>query len=37
LIRLQTPNKQCTIEITALPLPAEATKLLEDHVELVSI
>ena len=34
-IQLQTPNKQCSIEISALPLPAEATKLLEDNIELI--
>jgi ribosome assembly protein 1 len=35
VVTLQTPNKQCTISISALPLPAEATKLLEDNVELL--
>jgi ribosome assembly protein 1 len=31
---MQTPNKQSTIVISAIPLPPEATKLLEDNVEL---
>ena len=34
-VLLQTPNKQCSIEISALPLPPEATKLLEDNIELI--
>jgi ribosome assembly protein 1 len=32
---MQTPNKQSTIVISAIPLPAEATKLLENNVELL--
>ena len=35
LITMQTPNKQSTIVISAVPLPAEATKLLEQNVDLL--
>ena len=32
---LTTPNKQCTIQILALPLKSQAVKLIEDHQEIL--
>ena len=33
IVELSTPNKQCTISIQAIPLPAETVKLLEENVD----
>ena len=35
LATMQTPNKQCTISIRALPLPTETVELLESHSDLL--
>ena len=35
IVELSTPNKQCTINIQAIPLPAETVKLLEENVDLL--
>ena len=33
-VELQTADKRCTLRLRALPLPAAATKLLEDNAAL---
>ena len=33
-VELQTADKRCTLKLRALPLPAAATKLLEDNAAL---
>ena len=35
LIQIQTPNKMCTIQIRAIPLPGEVTRKLEEHSDLI--
>ena len=32
---MQTPNKQCTVSILAVPMPNAAVKLIEDHKDLL--
>ena len=35
IIVMQTPNKQCTVSILAVPMPNAAVKLIEDHKDLL--
>ena len=35
VISMQTPNKQCSLKILALPMPTEAIKIIEENKDLL--